>query len=124
MGRPFFIIGSARSGTNLLSRLLDSHREIRVALDPAMPVFRSMRDAIVAHQKNPLLRERFPAVCPFQDYYFEPLGHSLLDAVLSAYAAMPLNSDEVSRLREDCAARASLESGVMVESMAELSGRT
>ena len=124
MGRPFFIIGSARSGTNLLSRLLDSHREIRVALDPAMPVFRSMRDAIVAHQKNPLLRERFPAGCPFQDYYFEPLGHSLLDAVLSAYAAMPLNSDEVSRLREDCAARASLESGVMVESMAELSGRT
>lgn len=124
MGRPFFIIGSARSGTNLLARLLDSHREIRVALDPAMPVFRSMRDAIVAHQKNPLLSERFPAGCPFQDYYFEPFGHRLLDAVLSADAAMPLRFDEVPRLREACAARASLESGVMAESMADLSGRT
>lgn len=124
MVRPLFIIGSARSGTNLLARLLNNHREIRVALDPAMPVFRSMRDAIVAKKKDRRLSERFPAGCPFQDYYFEPLGHRLLDAVLSADAAMPLSSDEVPRLREDCAARASLESGVMSESMAELSGRT
>ncbi len=123
MYRPFFIIGSARSGTNLLARLLDSHREIRVALDPAMPVFRSMRDAIVAQQKDPLLSERFPAGCPFQDYYFETLGHRLLDAVLSADAAMSLSSDEVLRLREACAARASLESRVMAESMAGLNGK-
>jgi hypothetical protein len=124
MVRPFFIIGSARSGTNLLARLLDSHREIGVALDPAMPVFRSMRDAIVANVENPLLSRRFPAGCPFQDYYFEALGHSLLDAVLSAEADMPLSSDEVLRLREACAARASLESGVVAKSMAGVSGRT
>jgi hypothetical protein len=124
MCRPFFIIGSARSGTNLFARLLDNHRQIRVALDPAMPVFRSMRDAIVAQQKDPFLSERFPAGCPFQDYYFEALGHRLLDAVLSADAAMPLSSDEVLRLREACAVRASLESGVMAESMAGLNGRT
>jgi hypothetical protein len=124
VGRPFFIIGSARSGTNLLARLLDNHRDIRVALDPAMPVFRSMSDAIVADPKDPLLSERFPAGCPFQDYYFEALGHRLLDAVLSADAAMPLSSDEVLRLRDACAARASLESGVIAEAMAGLNGRT
>ena len=124
MGRPFFIIGTARSGTNLLARLLDSHREIRVALDPAMPVFRSMRDAIVAKQEDRRLIERFPPGCPFQDYYFEPLGHRLLDAVLSAETDILLGPDEVMRLRGACASRASLESSDMAESLLGLHGQT
>jgi hypothetical protein len=124
MGRPFFIIGSARSGTNLLARLLDSHRKIQVALDPSMPVFRSMRDAIVAKQKDRRLCERFPAGCPFQDYYFGAQGPAFLDAVLSAAADIALNSGELFRLREDCAARASLESREMAEAMARLNGQT
>jgi hypothetical protein len=124
MVRPFFIIGSARSGTNLLARLLDSHREIRVALDPVMPVFRSMRDAIVANQENLHLRLRFPAGSSFQDYYFDALGCRLLDEVLSAEADMAISSEEVVRLRGACATRASLESGGMADSMTGLHGQT
>jgi hypothetical protein len=124
MLRPFFIIGSARSGTNLLARLLDSHREIRVALDPAMPVFRSMRDAIVAKQEDRRLIKQFPAGCPLQDYYFEALGYRLLDAVLSAEADILPGPDEVMRLREACATRAALESRDMAKSLAGLNGQT
>jgi hypothetical protein len=89
-----------------------------------MPVFRSMRDAIVAKQEDRRLIKQFPAGCPLQDYYFEALGYRLLDAVLSAEADILPGPDEVMRLREACATRAALESRDMAKSLAGLNGQT
>ena len=47
MPRPIFVLGLARSGTNLLARILDRHPQVCVALDPLMPVFRALRNAVI-----------------------------------------------------------------------------
>lgn len=124
MGNPLFIIGAARSGTNLVARMLNRHSKIRVALDPAMPIFRALRNAIVARQSNSSLQLRFPPDSPFQDYYFDPLGSSLLEIILSASPDISMGSEELVRLRHECATRAAFESRETSEAIKELQGST
>lgn len=124
MARPFFIIGLARSGTNLVARMLDRHSQVSVALDPFMPVFKSLRDAIISQSANEFLQRRYPSGQPFQDYYFDPLGPTLLDAILAADLDIPLATGEIDRLRDKCTQRASLESSLLGACMRKLTGST
>jgi hypothetical protein len=124
MGAPFFIVGLPRSGTNLVARMLSRHPQASVALDPCMPVFRAIRDAVIRHHGDAALRRRYPPGLPFQDYYFDPLAPMLLEAMLGANLDMPLPAGEIERLRIDCHGRASLESPEMGRRMGALQGRT
>ena len=45
MAAPLFVTGTARSGTNLVARMLDAHPEVSVACDPYFPLFHSLRNA-------------------------------------------------------------------------------
>lgn len=119
--RPIFIFGLARSGTNLLARMLDRHPSVSVALDPLMPLFRSLRNAMVAASAPESIRQRFSPASPFQDYYFDPEGPFLLDLMLEAPVDLPFEQDELAALRDKVAARAALESpalGVRMEGLA------
>ena len=124
MAAPFFIIGLARSGTNLVARMLDRHPKASVALDPFMPVFRSLRDAVIRNCANSQLQLRYLPGLPFQDYYFDALAPVLLDSVLAADSDMLLAAGEIERLRIACAERAALESPSLAEKMRKLVGRT
>ena len=44
---PLFVTGTTRSGGTLLARALSAHKEIMVASDPYLEMFRSLRNAIV-----------------------------------------------------------------------------
>jgi hypothetical protein len=120
--RPIFIFGLARSGTNLLARLLDRHPAVVVALDPFMPLFRSLRNAVVAAQAPVALRQRFDPASPFQDYYFDPDGRPLLDAMLGASPNVPLDGQELETLRMKATERAALELPEFGARMGELNG--
>ena len=124
IGAPFFIVGLPRSGTNLVARMLNRHPQTSVALDPCMPVFRSIRDAVIRHHGDAALRRRYPPGLPFQDYYFDSLAPMLLDAVLGANPDMLVPAGEIERLRIDCCGRASLESPEMGRRMEALQGCT
>ena len=108
--KPLFIFGLARSGTNLLARMLDRHPDVTVALDPYLPLFRSLRNALVASRAAKEVRQRFSSSAPFQDYYFDPDGAALLDLMLAGEANLPLDQDELKVLRLKAGERASLES--------------
>jgi hypothetical protein len=120
--RPLFVFGLARSGTNLLARLLDRHPSVAVALDPFMPLFRSLRNAVVAAQAPEALRQRFDPASPFQDYYFDPDGRPLLDIMLGASPNLLLDGKKLDALRAKAAARAALESPEYGVRMGELNG--
>lgn len=120
--RPIFIFGLARSGTNLLARLLDRHPAVGVALDPLMPLFRSLRNAMVAAHALDSTRQRFSPASPFQDYYFDPDGAILLDLMLEAPADLPFKQDELAALRGKAAARAALESPALGARLEDLAG--
>jgi hypothetical protein len=120
--RPLFIFGLARSGTNLLARMLDRHPSVSLALDPLMPLFRSLRNAMVVVHAPDSTRQRFSPASPFQDYYFDPDGAVLLDLMLAAPAALPFSQGELAELRGKVAARASLESPALGTRMQGLAG--
>lgn len=120
--RPLFVFGLARSGTNLLARMLDRHPAVTVALDPFLPLFRSLRNALVAARATEAVRQRFAPAAPFQDYYFDPGGPALLDLVLAAQADAPLDQEELAVLRRKAAERAALESPALGARMDRLAG--
>jgi len=120
--RPIFIFGLARSGTNLLARMLDRHPSVAVALDPLMPLFRSLRNATVAAHAPDSTRQRFSPASPFQDYYFDPDGPALLDLMLEAPADLPFRQGELAELRGKVATRAALESPTLGARLEGLGG--
>ena len=120
--RPLFVFGLARSGTNLLARMLDRHPDVTVALDPFLPLFRSLRNALVATRAADVVKRRFSPDAPFQDYYFDPAGPALLDLVLAAQAEVSLGREELAVLRRKAAERAALESPALGARMARLAG--
>lgn len=121
--KPLFVFGLARSGTNLLARMLDRHPDVTVALDPYLPLFRSLRNALVASRAAEEVRRRFSSSAPFQDYYFDSDGPALLELMLTGHADLPLDQDELQELRLKAGERASLESPTLGAQMAGLAGK-
>jgi hypothetical protein len=72
--KPIFVTGVARSGSNLVGRMLDAHPDITLAIDPYLILFRWFRNAV--------LKGRIDPSAPFQDGYFS--DPSNLDALLAA----------------------------------------
>jgi len=107
--RPLFVFGIARSGTNLLARMLDAHLAIEIALDPFMPLFKAIRNASIVNGAPDELRRGFDPTLPFQDGYQAPCGYKLLDLLLAADLAAPIAPVELPALRAAIAARAGLE---------------
>src|SRR5262249_1395144 len=79
-----FVSGPARSGTTLVARVLSAHTQVEVAPDPALPLFRSLRNAIL--RESGLLAD--PGL-PLQDYYFSAEGLRALDAIQASSLAVP-----------------------------------
>ncbi len=122
--RPIFVIGVARSGTNLLARMLDRHAKVAIALDPLMPVFRALRNAVTLKTAPKAVRQRFDPASPFQDFYFNPDGPALADAVLGGSAELVLGAAALPALRAAVQERAALESADLAERLGALEGRT
>jgi sulfotransferase family protein len=109
---PLFVFGVARSGTSLLARVLAAHSQIEVALDPLMPLFKTIRSAIVGTD---------PAA-PFQDFYQAAGGYALLDMLLAGDLSAPVAASELPALRAAVAARAALEAPDVAARAGDLAG--
>ena len=124
--RPIFVIGLARSGTNLLARMLDRHSHITVALDPLLPLFRALRNSIVAAQAPPDVAARFDPSGAFQDYYFASDETArldcILDCVVDGKANLEIDRDALGPLQESVVARTALESPLLAQRMTRLAG--
>jgi len=107
--RPLFVTGTARSGSTLLARMLTANRNIMVASDPYLPLFRSLRNAIArqAVAEDPTLI--FDPASPFQDYYFTNERLQVMDAIQAGTLDLPIALQEWSSLVEDLRTRASHE---------------
>lgn len=121
--KPLFIVGIARSGTNLLARLLDGHPAVAVGLDPFLPWFKALRNALVARDAAPEMRKRFFPASPFGDYYFDADGPALLDLLLSADpTGLHIADADQRSLRASVVTRTALESSDLSTRMDHLQG--
>lgn len=93
MPAPLFLTGTARSGTNLLARMLSAHPDVHLAVDPYLPLFKSFRNAALRHAPDPEARALDPGL-PFQDYYYTRQRIRALDAVQAASLDLPFEPSE------------------------------
>lgn len=124
MARPLFVFGIARSGTNLIGRMLNAHPDVALALDPLLPLFRRVRDRWVAEDGRPELAAFASPGSPLHDGYGHPLGPELLDLVLNGDLAFRMTDAERQMLRADLATRAALESPSLAKALADVDGVT
>ncbi len=104
--------------------MLDAHSQVAIALDPLMPLFRSLRNAVVAEQAAGTLSLPFDPKSPFQDYYQHPDGQLLLDLMLDTDLDLKVPGGEIMDLRRVISARAALESKTHAERLQQLVGET
>ena len=123
MTAPLFIFGVARSGTNLVARMLDAHPGVAIALDPLMPLLRLWRNLALARAAADT-GHAFDPAAPFQDGYFATSGAWHIDAIRDAPADLPIPSDAFASLGEAVAARAGLESQDLAKAFAGWEGGT
>ncbi|WP_421709099.1 sulfotransferase family protein [Algihabitans sp.] len=116
---PVFVFGVARSGTNLLARLVGADPTVALALDALLPLFKAWRNAI-ASQIPDRLDTPLTADAAFQDCYFAADGFTLLEATLEADAGRHLALTPA--LAEAVRARAALESPKLAEAFRNWSG--
>jgi len=73
-----FITGMFRSGTTLLSRIIQAHPDCCCANDPLLPFFKEIRNVVAKDNDVQLLRQDEP----ISDYYYDMRYNGLLQALL------------------------------------------
>ena len=71
----FFLTGMFRSGTTLLARMFNSHKNITLASDPFSPIFKEFRNEIL----NKNTKDTFDSNAPLNDYYFDQFQNNIFD---------------------------------------------
>lgn len=95
MMQKLFVLGIARSGTNLLAGALNAHSQVALALDPLLPFFKSLRHAIglLSGGNDSIRRKLFEPASAFADGYFSHDSTAVVDAVLAGELDLPIPGD-------------------------------
>ena len=82
----FFLTGMFRSGTTLLARMFNSHKNITLASDPFSPIFKEFRNEIL--KKN--IKNTFDFNAPLNDYYFDQFQNNIFHKIQESSFDLPL----------------------------------
>jgi hypothetical protein len=97
---PVFVTGMFRSGTTLVSTMLQAHPQACCAADCFLPVFKSFRDAVAARHGLP----GGDPDAPLDDYYFRADAQRLMAAIAETPLTLAVDPAEVAALRGRVAA--------------------
>jgi hypothetical protein len=91
-----FVTGMFRTGTTLLGRLLNSHREISIATDPYKAFFKTFRNEIAQINNIDVKPDS-----PFNDYYFSINQLRLLEKIQLSTFDIPFKITSIHNLRKN-----------------------
>lgn len=120
---PLFVTSTARSGSYLISMLLSSNKDLMIASEPYLELFRSMRNAFFRHGAPAELRGLIPPSAPIQDYYFTDERVKLMDVVQNGSLQTPYDQNEWDEFLETSASRVDLQCAELKPLMNELRGK-
>jgi len=124
MSRPLFTSGTARGGTNLRAQILSVNKDVRLASDPFLPLFRELRNAILLKSGDQLMREWLDLDSPLDDYYFCPMKLKALQYIQKARAEdIPFSEPRWARLKDLQSKRMSLASADLIPHLDLLPGK-
>ena len=99
MNKPLFLAGTARGGTNLLRWILDVHPEINLESEPFMPLYRSLRNAIVSKSRNPLIKS-FNPDAPIDEYYYFDNKLAVMELIQKSKLDVKFDSERLDSLKQ------------------------
>jgi len=118
-----FTSGTARGGTNFRTLMLNNHSNIRMSLDPFIPLFRYYRDSLLkTHGSYDLIEKLQSSV--LDDYYFCNIKSKILTVVQDADPDIPFDISEWEKLKAAIAGRMQLASVNLVPHLDKLPGKT
>ena len=127
MAKIAFVTGIARSGTNLIGRMLAQHQDFAFAMDPFLPVFKWFRSSVVDQVRrsgSEAVPEPVPPSAPIDDYYFHGERQRLMEAISGADFRIPFDDANWPLLQKDLEGRAIHESADLVPYLSELKAPT
>ena len=104
MNLPLFLNGPALCGTNLVKAILGVHPEIHLESEPFVPLFRSLRNAILSSSKISLI-DSFNPESPMGEYYFLDERLEVMDLIQKGDLNIPFNDNELDELKKKIANR-------------------
>jgi hypothetical protein len=102
--------------------LLSAHREVMVASDPYLTLFRSLRSAIIRAQP-PGSGLAFDPASPLQDYYFTDERVAIMDAIQRSGLDVPFDPEEWETFLERSIARGGVMAPDLAAHFEQLRGR-
>lgn len=118
--RLLFTSGTARGGTNFRTLILNSHPQLRMSLDPFIPLFRFYRDSLLRIGGTDL---RAPSGV-LDDYYFSNQKLQILKAIQSADPDIPFDMSHWEQLKSAIANRMTLASVNLIPHLDKLPAPT
>ncbi len=119
---PLFMVGLPRSGTNLLTRMLNTHSEVAVAIHAFQPLFKSLRNAAMRHLGDAELQKWADPDVSFHDGHFDLRQVRLLDLLQSAPLDLPFDPGEWNSLLQRLTSRASDDAADLCDGLGGLAG--
>jgi hypothetical protein len=118
-----YTAGTARGGTNFRTLILNNHPNLRMSLDPFIPLFRFYRDSLLrAAGGEDLLAHISPSV--LDDYYFSAGKMAAFKALRSADPDIPFDLAEWPELKQRIASRMQLASADLIPHLDRLPAPT
>lgn len=118
--RLLFTSGTARGGTNFRTLILNSHPQLRMSLDPFIPLFRFYRDSLIkASDKQ--LRVQSGVL---DDYYFSNHKLQIMQMIQRADPDIEFDMSQWDQLKEAISSRMTLASINLIPHLDKLPGTT
>jgi len=119
---PLFMFGLPRTGTNLISRVLNMHPEVMVAIHAFQPLFRSLRNAAVRELADCDVQGIVDVDTPVHDGHFDLIQRRMLDDIHRATLDLPFLQTEWPDLHDRLVSRAEDDAADLCDGMSSLAG--
>lgn len=110
--RLIFTSGTARGGTNFRTLILNNHPDLRISLDPFIPLFRFFRDSLIRTHGNGV---PVPESGVLDDYYYSDSKLRVMRLLQSADPDISFDMSQWEPLKAAIASRMTLASVNLIE---------
>src|SRR3972149_9724115 len=108
--RLLFTSGTARGGTNYRTLMLNNHPQIKMSIDPFIPLFRFYRDSLLKSVGVDHLLHHLPSINVLDDYYFSVDKIKVMKAIQEADPDITFDMPGWENLKTSIASRMKLAS--------------
>jgi hypothetical protein len=119
MSKPIFSFGVSRGGTTFFARILSVNKEIKIASDPLLPLFRAFRNEILKQK----IDQNFDCSQALDDYYFSDEKIKVMKTIQATSLTLPFPQNKLREIRSRLAERMGLAAKELVCITKEIRGK-